>query len=454
MTTQMLRLLLGSSLLLLSGGCALYSDVSVSPLHLRPGDITAHTTLSSAMSKSDFVQAIRMRPQIDASGNPSATDLAALGRAELAAGFFDDARRHLRAALALSPAPAVAAQVCWDLSQVEYLSNSYAAAHDWAERATEYGLRIRQWHLDLLKALSAESVYQFTGGRSARLGMVSATPRVPRVQVKANGVTVSAIIDSGAVISIVSTSFAERARVRPLGDFGGIFTGLLGEPIDVKFGLIERLTIGELEVVGVPVAVMADEKLEFLTTNRTPFQMELLLGANLLKEFVLELDFPHDRATFSRAGRPARRFDPRQNLFWVGHRPYVRGTVNRKGWYLFALDTGSEVTFLNEKEIGSTTLRNSHGYHSSLLQGLGGATKRGIKLENVSLGIDRWSGDFKTLPLYSSESTSALGIIGENLLHQFKVTLDFSSMRLVLERDIPQPFPEAPVQSVASPAGP
>lgn len=450
MTRPLLRGALLASLLLSSARCSLYSDVSVSPLYLRPGDITTHTTISSALAKQDFVQAVARRREIEGQARSSAVDLAALGQAELACGFLDDARRHLRAALMLSPPFTLAAQIAWDLSQTEYLDNQYATALDWAERAKESGLSIKQWHLQLLRALSEEQVYRFSGDRSARLRLLSETPRVPRVSVTANDAPVMGIIDSGAVLSIASKSFAERAGIRLLGEFEGTFNGLLGEPIPVRFGIIDRLQIGELEVRGVPVAIMGDEKLQFVTTNRAPFDMELLLGANLLKEFVLELDFPRGRAAFTRAPQTPRRFDPNQNLFWVGYRPHVRGTINRKGWYLFAVDTGSEVTFLNENEIASTALRSSHGYHSTLLQGLGGATKRGVKLENVSIGIDRWSGDFRTLPLYSSESSRALGIIGENFLHQFKVTLDFRAMRLTLQREEPSHFPHEAVQSVGT----
>lgn len=442
-----LRLVLGVCAAVVAARCSLYSDVSVSPLQLRPGDITNHTNISSALSRSDFLQAVALRAQIDKSSRVAVADLAGLGRAELAAGYFDDARRHLREVFDHGVAPAIAAQVAWDLSQVEYLNNDYAAALDWAERARDQGLNIRQWHLDFLRAMMAEQPYRFSGARSARVSMTSKAPRVPRITVTANGTAVVGIIDSGAAMSIASRSFAERANVRYLGEFEGIFNGLLGEPIPVRFGIIDHLQIGNLEVHGVPVAIMADQKLQFVTTNRAPFAMELLLGANFLKEFIVELNFPTDRATFTKITRAPRRFDRNQNLFWVGYRPHVRGTVNNKGWYLFAIDTGSEVTFLNENEISATTLRNSHGYHSSLLQGLGGATKRGIKLENVSLGIAGWSGDFRTLPLYSSESSNALGIIGENLLHQFKVTLDFAAMRLTLERETVTPFPSDSIRT-------
>jgi hypothetical protein len=61
--------------------------------------------------------------------------------------------------------------------------------------------------------------------------------------------------------------------------------------------------------------------------------------------------------------------------------------------------------------------------------------KRGAKLENVQIGIDRWAGSFRTLPMYLGEDKDlAVGIIGQNLLKHFNVVIDFGRMRVDLKR--------------------
>ena len=114
----------------------------------------------------------------------------------------------------------------------------------------------------------------------------------------------------------------------------------------------------------------------------------------------------------------------------------VRGTVNKKGWFLFVLDTGSEVTFLNESQLNNLPIQYyTPRVHDATLQGLGGAKKRGAKIENVSIGVDQWAGAFKTLPMYSAdEHEHAAGIVGENFLKNFHVTIDFGRMRVDLQR--------------------
>lgn len=427
----------GGLAVLLAAGCVLYSEVIISPLFLLPSDVTrTSNSVVDLVEQGDFARAITYAKVIESRPKPLVREFAALGRAELAAGRLDQARRHLRTALDLNPSRTQMSEIAWDLSQTEYLANNFAAAEEWASMAYGTGMNIRDWHRKYLAALASVNVYRFTGQASARLPMVRKLPRVPRISVEVNGRTnVTALIDSGAVLSIVSRKLATQIDVRSLGDFRGTFFGLLGEPIDVTFGLIDSIRIGDMVIHDIPVAIMPDEKLNFFILNRERFQMDLLLGSNLLKETRMELDFRANHVTFQRLDPFMRVPRSDQNLFFMGFRPFVHATLNRKGWYLFVLDTGSEITFLNETELVNTSLRGGAKIHDALLQGLGGARKRGAKVENVEIGVDQWKGLFKNLPLYSTEQSKALGILGEDFLSNFIVTVDFGTMRVDLRRD-------------------
>jgi len=422
---------------LLAAGCALYSEVIISPLFLLPSDVTrTSNSIVDLVEQGDFARAITYGRAIESRPKPLVREFAALGRAELASGRFDQARRHLRTAIDLNPSRVQMSEIAWDLSQTEYLANNFAAAEEWSTLAHDMGMNIRDWHRKYLSALANVDVYRFSGKTSARLPMERKLPRVPRISVEVNGGTnATAVIDSGAVLSIISRRFATQINVRSLGDFRGTFFGLLGEPIDVTFGLIDSIRIGEMVIHDIPVAIMPDEKLNFFILNRARFQMDLLLGANLLKETRMELDFRSNHITFQRLDPSMRRLRPDQNLFFMGFRPFVHATLNRKGWYLFVLDTGSEITFLNETELINTSLRGGSKFHGALLQGLGGARKRGAKIENVEIGVDQWKGLFKDLPLYSTERSQALGILGQDFLSNFIVTIDFGAMHVDLRRD-------------------
>jgi tetratricopeptide (TPR) repeat protein len=424
--------------LLLLNGCALYSDVTVGPLTLLPSNIERGSDLQSMLNKADFVRAAELA-SLEPKGKPNANDLAAAGKALLACGRFPAARTMLRSALDLDPFRTTYADIAWDLAQVEYLENNFASSLEWANIAMEHGLQIRPWHLKLLESLQHEPVYRFSGAGSDALHFRFGHPDVPRVNVQVNGrPNVEAIIDSGAVLSIMSQRLAESLPVRSLGTMEGTFFGLLGEPIQVRFGIVDRLQLGEIVVDNVPVAIMPDDKMRFLVNReeKKEFRMDFLLGSNLLKEFRLELDFDRERAIFTRLTPADRRPAADQNLFFQGFRPHVRGAINRRGWFLFVFDTGSEITFLNEARISGLPVQIwGAGGHSATLQGLGGAMKHGSKLTDVQIGIDRWAGDFRTLPMYGGEEKDiSVGIIGQNLLKNFNVVLDFGRMRVDLKR--------------------
>jgi hypothetical protein len=425
------------SAITLAAGCSLYSEVSIRPLVMNPVNIQRGTDMRSMEAKADFLRGLALASQIEARPKRSAQELATLGAIELSAGRYDDARRHLRAALDLNPFHEVAARIAWSLAQVEYLSNNFESSLEWTELAAANGLVIKQWHVEYLRSLQHTAVYRFTGSPSARVPLRFSRPDVPRVNVGINGArSADAVIDSGAVLSIVSERAAAEHHIRRLGDFQGTFFGLLGEPIPVRFGLLDTLTIGELAIESVPVAIMPDDKMRFLVSGRREFHIDFLIGANLLKEMRTDLDFPRGEVTFTPLRNEDRRPAGDQNLFIQGFRPFVRGTVNRHGWYLFVFDTGSEITFLNELRLDNLPVwQLATKVHDATLQGLGGSKKRGAKIENVEVGIDRWAGTFRTVPVYAaSDHESAAGIIGENFLKNFRVVLDFGRMRVDLIR--------------------
>src|ERR1043166_4676179 len=146
-------------------GCALYSDVLIVPLTVQPANIDHPNDLTSMIRKADLVRAVQLAPAIDGRRS-SAQELAALGNAEMISGRYDEARRHLRAAIDLAPFRTVYSTIAWDLSQLEYMTNNYAASLEWAHIAGDHGMVVKKWHLDYLTALSGVNVYDVGGRRT------------------------------------------------------------------------------------------------------------------------------------------------------------------------------------------------------------------------------------------------------------------------------------------------
>ena len=418
--------------LLIVVGCSLSSEVTIARLVLRPDDIDRSSSVEEAVRAGDYRSAIELGTTYPP--EPGTATFSLLASAELATGRFESANDRLLTALELADNGEQRRKILWDLSQVAYLGNDFAKSLEWALLARKEGMGIIEWHIKLLEALSEQSAYRSVGEVSATVPMKAFEPDIPRVEVAlSDGSCWSAIVDSGAVMSIVSESLAAKAPVRLLVDFEGLFYGLVQEPIKVRFGVLDSIAIGEIVIESVPVAIMPDNKMNFMI-DKSKFGIDLLIGAGLLKEFRMIFDYGVETLSLELLGAEDRIPAQDQNLFFIDFRPFVHATINGRGWYTFLLDTGSEITFLNGMKLRINGLSGIPRMHEATLQGLGGVHQRGARISDIEVGIDGWAGTFKDIPIYNDEKSAAVGIIGQNLLQQFRVTVDFGRMRVDLER--------------------
>src|SRR5688500_7637092 len=134
-------------------GCALYSEVSIAPLHVMPTKIERGADIHQMIRRADYLRALEAASTIEGRSRPSASDLIALGYAEMASARYTPARQHLRAALELEPFRTSQAEASWNLSQIDYMTNNFTTSLEWAERAIDHGLNVMTWHMDYLRAL-------------------------------------------------------------------------------------------------------------------------------------------------------------------------------------------------------------------------------------------------------------------------------------------------------------
>src|SRR5690242_13511142 len=93
MTARPFAALLATVLL---AGCALHSDVYISPLAVPLANVERGNDPGSMLRKADYVHLVDYAPTVEARKH-SAQELLAIGSAEVISGRYDAARRHLRA---------------------------------------------------------------------------------------------------------------------------------------------------------------------------------------------------------------------------------------------------------------------------------------------------------------------------------------------------------------------
>ena len=195
----------------------------------------------------------------------------------------------------------------------------------------------------------------------------------------------------------------------------------------------DRLEVGGFAVKNVPVMMMPDDALLFVT-SRGEFPVPMVLGLHLIKQFRVGLDYGARRMTLSRMDFRGAGRDPGQNLFVARGRLFARTAINNYGWYEMLLDTGSEPTMLTTSGVLRAKLSASGKYYPRTLYGLGKSQAEWARVDSVTVGVSDYAVKFQSLVVKEDEGALEDGILGNSFLQNFRVLLDFKAMRVALER--------------------
>lgn len=363
----------------------------------------------------------------------NAANLSLYGKMLLARGDYDRAWRLLERARDLEGRTSRRAEVEWALSQGAILWNDFRSAHDYAESAVRDGYGLVPGFLRFLSALVDVNVYS-----GSPLGETHSSEfqmrgfDLLRLPVRVNGFASEAIVDSGAVYSIVTQSFARRAGVREIPDSKASGRGLHKKEFPVTFGVLDKLEFADFTLHDVPVMLMPDDALLF-ETSRGEYPVPAVLGLHLLKEFILEIDYRNRRIAWTRADFRIPKEDPDQNLFLYRGRLFVRASINRIGFFPFLLDTGSEPTMMTSVGLTRARLKSSNALAPRKVHGMGKSRVEWERIGRITIGIGGFGVRFRDLIVQKSDSAFEDGVVGTSFLKKFRVRIDFARMILRLE---------------------
>jgi predicted aspartyl protease len=362
----------------------------------------------------------------------SATNLTLYGKVLVARGDFERAWPVLERARALEGRTFHRGEIEWVISQGAILWDDFATAQDYAASAIRDGYGLVPGFVRFLGALKDVDVYAGPAvGDTGEDTFEMQGFKLVRVPIRVNGASSAAIVDSGAVYTIVTRSFAREVNVRMIPDSRASGRGLHKKEFPVDFGIISELAFGGFVVRDVPVMVMPDEAMLFETT-RGQFPVPIVLGLHLLKEFTTEIDYAGRRLKWVRRDFRVPKRSPEQNLFIRGGRLFVRGSVDRNGFYQFLFDTGSEPTLMTTAGAARANLPPSSKVFPKKVYGLGKTEVEWGRISEVTLGIAGYGARFRDMAVKDDENAFEDGVIGTSLLEHFSVEIDFSQMLLTL----------------------
>ncbi|MBN8704248.1 MAG: aspartyl protease family protein [Bacteroidetes bacterium] len=263
---------------------------------------------------------------------------------------------------------------------------------------------------------SAEATHPFTLSKSGS----------PIIEVFINGITHHFWLDTGAGLTVLSSSVASSAGILGIDSLSTDVE--TSTPVKIKGipALLPALQMGGLILNSHPCLILKDSDLEFKNPNGSlMFKIDGIIGWPVLKNLNLLIDYQNLKITISKPLTETKKEDP--ELIWIGY-PVVK-LMGHDGQLLwFGLDTGA----------GTTSIRNSYlsrypEFKSSekerTIGGAGGF--RTIKVKSVNDVIIYSSVKRLSFPQLSTSFAEPAdfilldGMLGSDVFRQNKVRLNF-----------------------------
>jgi predicted aspartyl protease len=238
------------------------------------------------------------------------------------------------------------------------------------------------------------------------------------------------ILDTGAFRCLLSPELSATLGVRKESEHRA--TGA-GGTMNFSSAHVASLAVGSARQQNVQVAI-TDELSRFGEAVQS--KVDGVIGFNFLKDFRVLLDYQHNVLRLSPSSRalrdepgdrsaisiPFRLASPEQPLMLL---PVF---VNGRGPFQFVVDTGTSRTTLSfelARKLGIVAIGDRHGTGGGgdvrILSGTADSLAVGkASVDNLSIGV----GEFLSR-LSAAAGAKFDGIIGDNFLNQFEVTIDY-----------------------------
>jgi len=243
---------------------------------------------------------------------------------------------------------------------------------------------------------------------------------------------VSFIFDTGANLSVVTSSLAKRLALNII-DASINVLAVAGNTVKARLAVARSMRIGKADIHNAVFLVFDDKDLYI---SESSFQINGLIGFPII-EALREVAFVHDReihisATAANGGE--------QNMCFDGLSPLIAGWFKDKR-LIFALDTGAtrSTLFPPFYEQYEDMIKTGYQKYSERVRGVGGYKEiRAYLAKNVVMTFSGKDAHFAQIPILIEHTTDKshyfYGNLGQDLIKQFeRMTLNFETMNVVFE---------------------
>lgn len=268
------------------------------------------------------------------------------------------------------------------------------------------------------------------------------------VPVEINHVPLNFVLDTGVNKTVILGLSQDTLELNHVEE---IFLTGLGkkEPFKAIYSSHNILKIGDMVNADQDVFIVLDEEVNF--SKRLGLEVHGIIGYDLLKDFVVQIDYIKGKVRFYRYedfNKRKKRNEVQLDIFFQRNKPYLKATVNqnKSKEVTLLVDTGSsDALWLFETD----TTQIPHKYFEDYLGvGLTGEIRgKRSKINGLSLGEFTLKEVKSAFPdaeflIHIDEGLNRDGTLGAEVLSRFLVTINYRDkwIRLKKNKDFNQPF--------------
>ncbi|MBS1563978.1 MAG: retropepsin-like domain-containing protein [Bacteroidetes bacterium] len=235
------------------------------------------------------------------------------------------------------------------------------------------------------------------------------------------------VFDTGANLSVISESYAQKTRMRILNNAFDV-RAITGLQVKARLGISEAFSIGDITVRNAVFIVFPDSALSFANGA---YKINAILGFPVIEQ-LREIHIRQDKTMFI----PANASDTALRNFGLDELLPVLGVGYWKDTLAFSFDTGAQQTFLNKPFYTRyRAMVDSSGQPFTMrFGGAGGSTSApAFNLQNVSFSIGRQTALLKRVVVKTVSNTPKdtyyYGNMGQDVMRQFgEMVINFRYM--------------------------
>lgn len=292
--------------------------------------------------------------------------------------------------------------------------------------------------------------YRIDGPSESRIPFVVTDP-LPVVPVSVNGAEPGYfILDTGGAEVILDDGLAREVGAEMAGAFSASYGG--GRQAQTGVGRVESITLGDFTLTDIPIHML---DLDSVSSMYDGVEIRGVIGTRLLMHFLATIDYPRGELLLRRpSAENYQALDRRlaesggvQVPFWLADLHYMlaQGQVNDGEPVLFFVDTGLAGNAFTAAEKTLAELGIEIDWTKAELgPGGGGMVKSaGFAVDRLALGSGSQQVVETGLPGVAIEGSVPVlgdtlgfhvgGLISHAFFRHHALTLDFESMRLVIE---------------------